>query len=63
MVAEEESGRERDAPGVWVWWMQTVTYRMEEQQGPNVQHGDYIQYPGLNHNGEEYKKKCIYVYN
>ena len=36
VVAEEERRRERDAPAVWVWWMQTITYRMEEQQGPNV---------------------------
>ena len=25
--------------------------------------GNYIQYPGTNHNGKEYKKECIYVYN
>ena len=25
--------------------------------------GNYIQYPGINHNGKEYKKECIYVYN
>ena len=25
--------------------------------------GNYIQYPRINHNGQEYKKKCIYVYN
>ena len=23
--------------------------------------GNYIQYPGINHNGKEYKKECIYV--
>ena len=23
----------------------------------------YIQYPGINHNGNKYKKECIYVYN
>ena len=25
--------------------------------------GNYIQYPGINHNGKEYKNECIYVYN
>ena len=25
--------------------------------------GNYIQSPGINHNGKEYFKKCIYVYN
>ena len=24
---------------------------------------NYIQYPGINHNGKEYKKEYIYVYN
>ena len=24
---------------------------------------NYIQYPGINHNGKEHKKECIYVYN
>ena len=24
---------------------------------------NYMQYPGINHNGKEYKKACIYVYN
>ena len=25
--------------------------------------GNYVQYPGINHNGKEHKKECIYVYN
>ena len=25
--------------------------------------GNYTQYPGINHNGKQYKKECIYVYN
>ena len=25
--------------------------------------GNYIQSPGINHNGKEYKKECICVYN
>ena len=24
--------------------------------------GNYIQYPGINHNEKEYKKQCIYIY-
>ena len=24
--------------------------------------GNYIQCPGINHNGKEYKKECIYIY-
>ena len=25
--------------------------------------GKYIQHPGINHNGKEYKKECTYMYN
>ena len=25
--------------------------------------GNYIQYPGINHDGKEYKKECIYIGN
>ena len=25
--------------------------------------GSYIQYPGINHNGKEYEKECVYMYN
>ena len=25
--------------------------------------GNYIQYPVINHNGKEYGKECIYMYN
>ena len=25
--------------------------------------GNYIQYPEINHNGKEYEKECIYMYN
>ena len=52
MVAKGEAGRERDGLGVWGWWMQTVTFRMDKQQGPTVS-----QSPGINHNGKEYLKR------
>ena len=42
--------------------MQTITYRMDQQQGPTVYNtGNYIQYPVVNHDGKEYEKKCIYI--
>ena len=28
-------GRERVGLGVWGWEMQTITFRMDKQQGPN----------------------------
>ena len=40
--------------------MQTITYRMDGQQGPTVQHKElYIQCPGINRNGKEYKRECV----
>ena len=33
-----EEMREQDGLGVWSWQMQTITFRMGKQQGPNVQH-------------------------
>ena len=24
--------------------------------------GNYIQCPGINHNGKEYEKECVYIY-
>ena len=31
-------GREWGGQGVWGWWMQMVTFGMDEQWGPTVQH-------------------------
>ena len=31
-------GRERGGLGIWGWQMQTITFRMDKQQGPAVQH-------------------------
>ena len=41
--------------------MQTIIYRMGKQQGPIVQHRNYIQYPVMNHNRKEYEKEYMYV--
>ena len=43
---------------VWDWQMQTITLRMDKQQGPNVERRDYIQYPVMKHNGK-FKKKNV----
>ena len=43
--------------------MQTIIYRMDKQQGPMYSTGTCIQYPVINHNGKEYEKECIHVYN
>ena len=52
-----------DGPGVWGQQMRTITYRMDQQLGPTGQHRNYIQYPGINHNGKEYEKERIHTYN
>ena len=40
--------------------MQTLIARTDKQQGPTTQHGNYVQYPVINHNGKEYEKEHIY---
>ena len=48
--------REWDRQRVWDWQMQTITFRMDKQCGPTVQHrelypGNYIQSLGMDHSG------------
>ena len=38
-------GRDRDGLGVWGWQMQNITFRMDKQQGPNVQHRELYLVP------------------
>ena len=52
MVANEKGGSGREGLGVWDVQMQTITYRVDKQRGPTG-----------NHNGKEYEKDCIYMYN
>ena len=41
--------------------LQTITYRMDKQQGPRVQHRGLYSVPWINRNGKEYEKN-IYIY-
>ena len=52
--AKGERGRERDGLEVWSWQMQTITFRMDEQQSPPAEGRNYIHSPGINHNRKEY---------
>ena len=45
-----EEGRERDGWGVWGWWMQIVTFRMDGQWGPTIQHRKLCMPGSLLHN-------------
>ena len=58
-VAKGERGR-RDGLGAWGCQMQTTTFRMDKQQGPNVQQRNYFQYPMIDHNGK-YKKERMQI--
>ena len=53
--------REWDGLGVWCQQMQIITFRMDRQWGPAVQHENCIQSPGTEHDGKQYKKG-MYVY-
>ena len=48
VVAKREVGRGGFGLGVWDKQMQTITYRMNEQQGLLFSTGNYIQYPVIN---------------
>ena len=37
----------------------TIHYRMDGKQCAST--GNYIQCPGINHNGKEHRKECIYM--
>ena len=36
LVGKGGGAREQDGLGVWGWQMQTITFRMDKQQGPPV---------------------------
>ena len=63
VVAKAEGEWGRDRLGVWDQQMQTIIYRMDKQKVLLYSTGNYIQYPVINHNGKEYEKECIYMYN
>ena len=58
----QDSGR-RDGLGVWDQQMQTSAYRMDKQQGPTVQHRGLYSISVIRHNGKEYEKQDIYMYD
>ena len=60
---EVAEGQE-DGLGVWGQQIQTLTCRMDKKQGPTVEPRElYLIYPVINHNGKEYEKECISMYN
>ena len=38
VVAKGQGQRETDGLAVWAWQMQCITFRMDKQKGPAVQH-------------------------
>ena len=57
--------KERDTQGIRGYYMQTTALHLEQINNQILLYGtgNYIQSPGINHNGKEYKKECIYVYS
>ena len=50
---------ERDRLGAWDQQRQTIMYRMDNQQGPIVQHRELYSISCVNHNGKEYEKESL----
>lgn len=50
---------------VWNWQVQTVLYSIEWISNAVLLYstGNYVQNPGIIHNGKEYKKDCRHMYN
>ena len=63
VVANGEGVWGRDGLGVWDQQIQTIIYRMDTRQDRTYSTGNSIQYPVINHNGKEYEKECLYMYN
>ena len=59
VVAKEVEGREGWIES-WDQQVQTIMYRMDNQQNLILQYKNLIQYPQINHNGKEYKSN-LYV--
>ena len=43
--------------------MHTIVYKTDKQHALLYSTGNYIHYPVINHNGKEYEKEDIYMYN
>ena len=43
-------------------WIGSQGLADENYWKKNIFPGKYIHYPGINHNGKEYEKECIYMY-
>ena len=52
-------GKDGNKPGVQDQQIQTTIYKIDKQQGPTVQHRNYVQYLVITYNGKEYEKEYI----
>ena len=43
--------------------MQTITFKWISSEGLLYSTGNYIQSPGIDHDGKEYKKKNVYMFD
>ena len=56
-------GRWWDELGVWDWHVHTAVVKIDNWQGLLYSTGNAAQYPIINHNGKEYGKECMHMYN
>ena len=56
----EDAGR--DSQGVWDGHVYTAIFKMDNQQGPTVQHRELFSILCNNLNGKRFEKEQIYIY-
>ena len=61
VVAKGYGAWGREGLGVCDSQVQTIISRMDEQQGPTVEHGELSSISWINHNGKENERVCMYV--
>ena len=62
MVTRGEGSWGEDKSEVWDQQLQTTTYKINNQQGPTIQHGELYLIFLINSKGKESGKIDIYVY-
>ena len=63
MITKAGRGWERDKLGAWDQYIQITICKIANQHCLLYSTENHIQYPVTNHNGREYEKEYIYLYN
>ena len=67
-IKQKQTHRRNEQPAVAKWEGEGKEWTgswLVDAKNKDLMHSteNYIQYPVIKHNGKEYKKECIYVYN